>query len=136
MELTFRSEGVDLDLEFMEVDENDSNSLRFAANVKLAHPTGAFIYSANDVWLDTNMWDLFESSVINGLEQPARLHDLSYFFEIHIIRGEKKLNLKINIKEPLVSNGEIMLTSTQFLDIDGAFINQLRSSLKSFPKFW
>lgn len=136
MEFSFYSEDIKLHLTLMEVDNYDPNTLRFAVYVDLSHPTGAFSYSASDIWLTTEMWNLFETEVENDIKKPAHFHDQSNYFNIIINKGQKKLEIKINIKEPLTTKGDMLFSSVHELDIDSAFLDQLRNSLKSFPKFW
>ncbi|WP_259779843.1 hypothetical protein [Aestuariispira ectoiniformans] len=136
MDFYLNLEKISIHFEMLEVDENDTNSIRFQVNVKLDHSTGSFSYSANDIWIDTEMWDAFERQVSQNLEEAARFYDQSNYFEIHLTKDYQNIYFVLIAKEPLVPKGQIALESEQKLDIDGPFIEELRESLKSFPKFW
>jgi hypothetical protein len=136
MEISLQSEGIGLHLECLEIDENDSHSMRYKVKLDLDHPTGTFIYSANDIWLETDMWDRFQQRLSKGLEENAVFHDQSSYFEFSLTRNTRDIELMIKIREPLIESGETSVTSVRRIELDSGFINALIKSFNDSPKFW
>ncbi len=136
MELSVKSEGIGLFLECIEIDENDSQSMRFKVKLDLEHPTGTFTYSADDIWLETDMWDCFEQSLNKGLEEKAVFRDQSSYFEIALTKGIRDIEFTFKVREPLVGSGETSFLSSRKFDLDSGFINTLRDNFSECPKIW
>ena len=136
MEISLKSEGISLFLECVEVGENDPHSIRFKVEIELEHPTGSFTYSADDIWLDTDMWDCFEHRLNKGLEQKAIFHDQSNYFEISLERNSRNIEFLLKVREPLIKRGEASISSSQKVELDNSFINSIKHGFHEFPKFW
>ena len=136
MEMSLQSEGLYLFLECVEIDEIYSHSMKYRVKIDLCHPTGIFTYSADDIWLETDMWDCFEKKLSKGLEEKAIFHDQSNYLIISLTRTSKDIEFMIKVREPLIDGGESNLTSVRKIDLDSGFINALTKSFSDFPKFW
>ncbi len=136
MEISLKSEGIGLYLECLEIDENDSYSMRFKVRLNLDHSTGTFTYSADDIWLETDMWDCFEQRISEGLEEKAVFHDQSNYFEFSLIRNTKCIECIIKVREPLIASGETTITSIRRIALDSGFTSTVAGSFSNFNKFW
>lgn len=136
MEISVNSGVVALQFEFVKFDANDPQSVQFKVELGLSHPTGTFSYSADDIWLDADMWNCFERALNSGLKEKAVFNDQSQYLEISLEKRSTHIALSVNVKEPLRDQGDISMSSFQKLDLDSSFINSLRDQFREFPRIW
>lgn len=135
-DIHFQTGDVTLRLNLMEVDETDLSALRWAIDVRFGHPTGSFTYSADDIWLETKMWDEFVEALGNGARKRAQLYDQSEYFVLCIQRNDDGLQVQCSAFEPILPRGRMKFEIELQLDLDGAFVPNLFDSFRSFPVFW
>lgn len=134
--ISFVSDSLELYLDLLEIDPNDPKSLKWRVKAKIFHPTGEFVYSADDIWLDTEMWDVFLKALKNNLQEPAMFCDQSQYFQFSLKRDSNRINTRIQIAEPLPLSGQINHTADFDENVDSPFYRKLNESFGSFAKFW
>lgn len=135
-DIHFSSDELELSMELLEVDGNDPTSMKWDVAISLKHPSGEFAYSANDIWLDTHMWDEFVFELDTGVQKPARFSDQSELLYLGVERRVSGIVLTVSIQDPLIEKGCLALNAVLHLQLDGAFVSRLRDSFQSFAKFW
>lgn len=135
-DIDIQSDVLDLSMNLLEVDDHDPNSLRWAVRFKLKHPTGDFSYSADDIWLDTSMWDEFVLRLEAGAQECAYFTDQTEYLRLSVERRSNNIGLAVHIREPLISKGNLTLDAEIKLELDGVFISRLLDGFRSFPVFW
>ena len=122
-----------IELELLDVDANDPDSLRVRLSISISHSSGEYRYSADDIWFSMDVLMRFQSDLSKGLLSPANLFDQSEYISIYLSltnNGKSKiLNVKISAYEPVLGYGEIALKSDFSLDYDTLFVEELRRSV-------
>lgn len=123
----------------MEVLDVDSYlpSIKMFVAAEIIHPTGNFIYQANDIWFNCSEWDDFnvrlnKSNV--GDKSMISLRDMSEKVEFGI---ETDLNLTsfcFKCKEVNASNGIVNLHFKG--TIDSEVFYSIKNAFNAFEKCW
>ncbi|NTG43586.1 hypothetical protein [Rhizobium rhizogenes] len=130
------AEGISIQLEFVNVDPGDPSSMCWRISLELSHATGHFSYCADDIWLETEMWDAFVSDLTSGPRHSARLYDLSNYFTLNIERQNRCFEVDIAAHEPVVRSGGLQLRGKLSVELDSGLIEKLHSGFAGYPKFW
>ncbi len=125
----------------MEIIETDSYLPSFKTNIvlRIKHPTGLFLYQADDIWFDCSLWDKFilEISNVNyKTDISVKLSDISEYFNIEFVKETlNEVLFKVTIHEPFSGeNGEGYISYQSKLDIDT--MNIIKNNFESFDKWW
>ncbi|GHU05897.1 hypothetical protein FACS1894205_6560 [Alphaproteobacteria bacterium] len=134
-DIHIQAEGISVQFDLVGVDHYDSSSPCWRVGLKLSHPTGNFSYVANDIWIDTEVWDSFVLELAAGVRGRAIFHDLSGYFVLELERKERYFEISVNVREPLVNKGDLNLIAKYTVDLDSGFIEKLRDGFAEHPKF-
>jgi hypothetical protein len=135
-DIHIQAEGISIRLNLVDVDQNNPSSPCWRVNLDLSHPTGHFSYVANDVWIDTKVWDTFESELAAGVRSCAVFHDLSDYFVIKFERKDRYFEISVAVREPLATKGDLTMSAKYMVDLDSVFVDRFRDGFVAYPKFW
>lgn len=125
-----------IELEVNEID-NYLPSIKMAVKIEIIHPTGSYLYQANDIWFECAKWDAFLSSlnqVLKGDSQEAKLENMSNSFSIKLLSSNDGLVFNFEGEEVNVGNGTACLRFTSFIDQD--ILGNIEREFLSLEKWW
>jgi len=131
-----QAEGISVQLDLVDVDQNDPGSPCWRINLELSHPTGRFSYIADDIWIDTDVWDTFESELVAGVRSCAIFHDLSDYFVIKLERKDRCFEISVVVREFLATKGDLSMSAKYMVDLDNVFVDRFRDGFAAYQKFW
>jgi len=131
-----KAEGISVQLDLVRVDQNNPGSPCWRVNLELSHPTGHFSYIADDVWIDTIVWDAFVLDLAKGVRSHAIFHDLSEYFVLRFERKERYFEVSVTVREPIAGEGNLNMSAKYTVDLDSVFVDKFRDSFAAYPKFW
>lgn len=113
-------------------------SIKMCVKVQVNHPTGVFIYQADDIWFECLQWDTFVLNLKQiFVKNKATLIDMSEGFELDFYPKEKSnlILLHLKCKEHIASGNESISLDykcTIGQDVFGEIIDKFNN----FPKWW
>ena len=131
-----QAEGIFVQLDLVCVDQNNPSSPCWRVDLELSHPTGHFAYTADDVWIDTAVWDAFVLELAKGVWSHAIFHDLSEYFVLRFERKEHYFEVSITVREPIAGKGDLNMSAKYTVDLDSVFVDRFRDGFAAYSKFW
>jgi hypothetical protein len=125
-----------IDMKIVEIDDYIP-SIKMLVNCRIEHPTGSFVYQANDIWFDCSKWDEFVdnlSKIEIMKDVDACLPDMSEYFEIKIVKNSYKLRFIFNCNEPNVGDGHANISFSSPIDFE--LLKLIKKTFSDFHKWW
>ena len=100
--LQMTSANFDIVLIPAEVSHNILPAVRFQISCTIHHPTGIFLYQADDIWIDFETLDQFIGElgrIVNHLKGTATLICLAQTFKFELFRQDKGVEVAISITQ-------------------------------------
>ena len=139
MDFNFSTNNFDWCMDLAEVDDNDNRSFRVVFQLDLKHPTGKFVFSADDVWFDADDWGKFEAGLENwpnSDESIIALADMSQYITFSLKNDVTEMTASISVCEPLADGHDARLHFKNRIDRDGKFLSRMRDCFSNWPKHW
>lgn len=127
---------IQINLELLETDSYFL-SMKTLIDVKLTHPSGFFIYQANDIWLDCKKWDEFNvelDQIVQSNSGIARLADMSDYLSLILRKEDNMVSIEFQVVESDIVNGSSIMKFNKV--IDNEILAQIRNKVNSFIRWW
>lgn len=121
-------------MEPIEFDRDIMPAVKLQVACTVHHPTGAFTYQADDVWIDYESLDNFIGnlgSLRNRQDQVAALTCIDKAFKLELARQETSLRIRLSITEKQPGHKETQLTAA-FEAVDDSFVDTWYRSFVEF----
>ena len=124
---------VTLAIDVLDFDETYP-SLKLSIELIAPHPTGQFVYTANDIWFSTSAIDEFVSSlnlIADARDQTASLADLSDYIQLTVVNEDGTYSMSVRAHEPKIgfTTGDLSIRCT----IDRDTVQFMLAAFRDLP---
>jgi hypothetical protein len=127
---------IEVNMELLET-EDRLFSMRMKVDIKIHHPTGVFIYKANDIWFKCSTWDEFIQilgKLVRDNDESAELSSLSGDFKIKVTVENNSHLFELLCKEQEIGKGNLELIYRCEINTDELYF--VKREFDAFPKWW